>query len=390
MQEAGLGGAEIQPLYPIAVDDPARGIRNLRYFTDEWYEVLRHTIREGRRLGLEVDLTLGSGWPYGGPFIPTSLSARRLAVLTRDVVGPRPFRWRLTPHLTGDDRLVAVVAAPVSKDQAPELARARVLSDQPRASRGGAREELGMIDWAVPEGEWRVFVLIDSPTGQQVKRPTLGMEGLVLDHFSLEAMEVFLRAAGDRVMDAVGDAGLPLGLLRQPRGVRRRLDRRPPEGVPRAARLRPRPLPAGPRAGVRTRHAPRPLRLSPHPVRPHPRPLLPPARRVEREARNEGAHPGPWRVRRCDAGLRSRQHPRGREHLPRRPLHGEPASSTPRILGRPPLREAAGLGRDLHLAPDASLHDHPGADEGGHRLDVPRRPQPPRQPRLLVFPSRGR
>ena len=89
MRDAGLGGAEIQPLYPLAVDDAARGIRNLRYFTDEWYEVLRHTIREGRRLGLEIDFTLGSGWPYGGPFIPTSLSARRLAVLTRDVVGRR-------------------------------------------------------------------------------------------------------------------------------------------------------------------------------------------------------------------------------------------------------------------------------------------------------------
>src|SRR5262245_18238301 len=33
MRDAGLGGAEIQPLYPLAVDDPSRGIRNVRYFT---------------------------------------------------------------------------------------------------------------------------------------------------------------------------------------------------------------------------------------------------------------------------------------------------------------------------------------------------------------------
>jgi hypothetical protein len=209
MRDAGLGGAEIQPLYPVAVDDPARGIRNVRYFTDEWYELLRHAIREGRRLGLDIDLTLGSGWPYGGPFVPTSLSARRLAVLTRDVTGPRPFEWRLTPHLTGDDRIVGVVAAPVGKDEEPELGHSLFLTDQPRPHPGRPREERGMVEWAVPEGEWRIFVLVDQPTGQQVKRPTAGMEGPVLDHFSAEALQVFLHGAGDRVMDAVTRGGAP-------------------------------------------------------------------------------------------------------------------------------------------------------------------------------------
>jgi alpha-L-rhamnosidase len=209
MRDAGLGGVEIQPLYPVAVDDAAHGIRNIRYFSDEWYELLRHAIREGRRLGLDVDLTLGSGWPYGGPFIPTSLSARRLAVFTRDVVGPRPLEWRLTPHLTGDDRIVGVVAAPVGQDEGPELSRSLLLTDQPRPHPGDPREERGMVAWAAPEGEWRVYVLVDQPTGQQVKRPTLGMEGPVLDHFSAEALQVFLRAAGDRVMDEVTRGGAP-------------------------------------------------------------------------------------------------------------------------------------------------------------------------------------
>jgi hypothetical protein len=209
MAEAGLGGAEIQPLYPLAVDDAARGIRNVRYFTEEWYELLRHTLREGRRLGLAIDFTLGSGWPYGGPFVPTSLSARRLAIFTRDVAGGRTLEWRLAPHLTGDDRLVAVVAAPVGQDETPDLARVAVLRDQPRSGRDDPREERGTVAWTAPEGEWRVYVLVDQPTGQQVKRPTLGMEGPVLDHFSAEALQVFLRAAGDRLMDAVAPAGFP-------------------------------------------------------------------------------------------------------------------------------------------------------------------------------------
>ena|SRR5271167_3053047 len=88
MREAGIGGVELQPVYPLEVDDPQRGIRNTRYFSEEFNELLRQTVRETHRLGLQFDLTLGSGWPYGGPFIPVNRAARRLRVLTRNVAGP--------------------------------------------------------------------------------------------------------------------------------------------------------------------------------------------------------------------------------------------------------------------------------------------------------------
>ena len=132
MKQAGLRGAEIQPVYPVAMDDPARGIRNLNYFSEEFLAVLRHAVREARRLELQLDFTLGSGWPYGGPFIPTSLAARRLRVLSQDVVGPRDYSWDLTPHLAGDDRVVRVVATPVREDAGLDVARSRVLADQPK------------------------------------------------------------------------------------------------------------------------------------------------------------------------------------------------------------------------------------------------------------------
>jgi hypothetical protein len=205
MRDAGLRGAEIQPLYPITPDDAARGIHNLPYFSDTFLGVLRHAVREARRLGLQLDFTLGSGWPYGGPFIPTHLSARRLRVLSQDVAGPQALSWPLGPHLTGDDRLVAVVAAPVGRGQQPDLARAQVI---PRPTAAGGDTPLA-AQWSVPEGEWRVLAVVDSPTGQQVKRPTLGMEGPVIDHHDREAMQLFLRAAGDRVLEAVREAGDP-------------------------------------------------------------------------------------------------------------------------------------------------------------------------------------
>ena len=36
MSESGLRGVELQPVYPLEVDDPKRGIRNIRYFSSEW------------------------------------------------------------------------------------------------------------------------------------------------------------------------------------------------------------------------------------------------------------------------------------------------------------------------------------------------------------------
>lgn len=209
MKEAGLRGAEIQPVYPVAVDDPARGIEHLRYYSDEWFEVLRHAVREARRLGLQLDFTLGSGWPYGGPFMPTSLAARRLRVLSQDASGPSDFAWDLTPQLTGDDRIVAVVAVPVRAGTALDLARARVLAGQPKAEVAQGIRRGSFVRTRVEEGAWRVMVFLDSPTGQLVKRPTLGMEGPVLDHHSRDAMALFLRAAGDRVMDALATEAAP-------------------------------------------------------------------------------------------------------------------------------------------------------------------------------------
>jgi hypothetical protein len=205
MRDAGLRGAEIQPVYPVEVDDPVRGIRHLRYFSPEWFDVLRHAVVEARRLELQLDFTLGSGWPYGGPFVPAGLSARRLRVLSQDVAGPREFSWNVTPLITGDDRVVATVAVPVALDGSPDLTGAQVLPDQPHAAMANnARVGMAVDRWQVPTGHWRVMLVLDTPTGMQVKRPTLGMEGLVIDHHNRDATDVFLRSAGDRVLAGLG------------------------------------------------------------------------------------------------------------------------------------------------------------------------------------------
>src|SRR5713226_6054792 len=66
MKEGGVGGFEVQPVYPLALDDAATGIKNLAFLSDEFIAALRFTNEKARVLGLRMDLTLGSGWPFGG------------------------------------------------------------------------------------------------------------------------------------------------------------------------------------------------------------------------------------------------------------------------------------------------------------------------------------
>ncbi|RZA27814.1 MAG: glycoside hydrolase, partial [Lysobacteraceae bacterium] len=69
MKAGGFGGFEIQPVYPMELDDAARGIRNVPYLSREFLDAVSFANRSGRAQGLRVDITLGSGWPFGGPHV---------------------------------------------------------------------------------------------------------------------------------------------------------------------------------------------------------------------------------------------------------------------------------------------------------------------------------
>ena len=50
------------------------------FLSDEHLDVLRFASEKARELGLRFDLTLGSGWPYGGPSVPVTQAAGKLRV----------------------------------------------------------------------------------------------------------------------------------------------------------------------------------------------------------------------------------------------------------------------------------------------------------------------
>jgi len=80
MKAAGIGGVEIATLYPLGLDDTQTGFHNLTFLSNEHIEHLRFAASEARNRGLRVDITLGSGWPFGGRHIPITQAAGRMRV----------------------------------------------------------------------------------------------------------------------------------------------------------------------------------------------------------------------------------------------------------------------------------------------------------------------
>src|SRR5258706_7098855 len=60
MAKADVGGVLIFPTYPIAPDDPAHGVRNEKYLSSEFLSVLNSVVADAKRLGMTVDIVLGT------------------------------------------------------------------------------------------------------------------------------------------------------------------------------------------------------------------------------------------------------------------------------------------------------------------------------------------
>jgi len=73
---AGIGGVEITPIYGVRGAEA----RQVDFLSPRWMQLLEHTAREAKRLGLGVDMTTGTGWPFGGPTIGTADSSQKLVL----------------------------------------------------------------------------------------------------------------------------------------------------------------------------------------------------------------------------------------------------------------------------------------------------------------------
>ena len=146
LADAGIGAVEITPIYGVQGNEA----NDIPYLSPRWMEMLRYTCSEGQRLGIQVDMNNGTGWPFGGP--------------------------EVQPH---DAACKAIFKVWHSDEPQPQLT---------------AKEHK---DFPVLYGQWHYgdtlnIALYIARTRQQVKRAAPGGEGYVIDHLDKGAVQRYL------------------------------------------------------------------------------------------------------------------------------------------------------------------------------------------------------
>lgn len=170
----GLGGVEITPIYGVQGNEA----NDIQYLSDRWMDMLGHTVSEGNRLGLQIDMNNGTGWPFGGPNVSADHSARKLVTLKWDVPAGEKLKVRLD-----------------KPDKQPDATLQRIIAVSPsRTIDITSKAKNGSIEWKAPKGKdaWRVYAIYSGRTYQKVKRAAPGGEGLVVNHYDSLAVKSYL------------------------------------------------------------------------------------------------------------------------------------------------------------------------------------------------------
>ena len=186
----GIGALEITPLYGVQGNDR----NNIPYLSDKWMEMLRYTQEQGRQNGIEIDMATGTGWPFGGPWVPLEESACRAVFVEKEFTGKEVKDLNLLPAekernntvlqkvmLYGGDDFSADITEHVSN---------------------------GSLSWKIPKElipfigtgkeDVKTVVAVYIKYGvMKVKRAAPGGEGLVIDHFDHQAVAHYLKHIED-------------------------------------------------------------------------------------------------------------------------------------------------------------------------------------------------
>jgi hypothetical protein len=186
MKEQGLAGVEIQSLYDAL---PAvSGHQPVVYASPEWADRVAMCIEEAAKLGMKVDLTPGSGWPYAGPWIDNDHAGQALESRTISAGSPGE---RAVSYLLQHGPVIAETMR--RNDNEP----AQVVTNWQNG-------------FAAPEGRWLLTCFWAKLGGVGAhKRANPRDKGPVLDHLSSSAMDFHLDHCVQPVLDRVGKLAGP-------------------------------------------------------------------------------------------------------------------------------------------------------------------------------------
>jgi hypothetical protein len=170
---AGLGGVHIIPIYG------ARGWESnyITYLSPKWMEMMGWSVSEARRLGMDVDMTTGTGWCFGGPWVSDEDANASVVVKTFSLKPGEKLNQKF------DRKSMQALVAFSPDGKSVDLTKKISAS--------------GDVDFSPSSGTWIVYAISQKPSGQKVKRPAPGGEGWMLNLIYPHAMDDFLKPFTD-------------------------------------------------------------------------------------------------------------------------------------------------------------------------------------------------
>jgi len=173
--QAGIGAVEITPIYGVVGNEA----NDIDFLSPRWMRMLGHTEAEGKRLGIQIDMNTGTGWPFGGPEVSVEEAATRAYFKT----------WHTgesMPELSEKEKKNFPVLQQVYTYANPAAIETR---DAAAASIKNARKRTAAM--TAPVDTLHVAFYL-AKTRQAVKRAAPGGEGYVMDHLNPKAVSHYL------------------------------------------------------------------------------------------------------------------------------------------------------------------------------------------------------
>ena len=175
----GIGSVEITPIYGVQGNEA----NNIPYLSDKWMSMLRETQTYGKAYGIEIDMATGTGWPFGGPWVPLEESANRVIFVDTVFCGKviKDLPLAVAAKDRKNSRLQKVMAyGPIDGYRVVVDVTDNVAD--------------GKLTWTAPvDTDWRIIAVYIRYGVMKVKRAAPGGEGLVIDHFDRTAVANYLK-----------------------------------------------------------------------------------------------------------------------------------------------------------------------------------------------------
>lgn len=173
--KAGIGGVEITPIYGV------KGEENnfIDYLSPKYMEMLGYTVKIADSLSMQVDMVLGTGWPYGGPQVTLPYAATKLVIEKYQVQKNELFNKEIKADPEKEKIPAQLISVSAYGDDGSYLDLTSQLNGY-------------VLNWKAKKKNYTLYAVFAGKTGQQVKRAAPGGKGYTLDHYSQDALNAYV------------------------------------------------------------------------------------------------------------------------------------------------------------------------------------------------------